>query len=187
MEDSDRQRVEEIAANLTALLARAGPLEAADDALALAREGLSLVTRESAPVLWARLHMRIGAVGTVAGYDRGDLGMLREAVASNAAALAVCTREADAATWFNWWPGRGYNPVVWFGVAYAAYIAGLELARFETRIGSRVVELDSRERWASMVPFRKGSASAAAEERAQAGAPTPVTEPDDNPAAQDPH
>jgi hypothetical protein len=43
-------------------------------------------------------------------------------------------------------------------VAYAAYIAGLELARFETRIGSRAVELDSRERWASMVPFRKARA-----------------------------
>jgi hypothetical protein len=76
---------------------------------------------------------------------------------------------------------------VWFGVAYAAYIAGLELARFETRIGSRVVELDSRERWASMVPFRKGSALAAEEEKgAQAGAPTQVTEPDNNSGPQDP-
>ncbi|MCE7950737.1 MAG: hypothetical protein DYH18_06470 [Xanthomonadales bacterium PRO7] len=72
----------------------------------------------------------------------------------------------DAVTWFNWWPGRGHNPIVWFGVAYAAYIAGLELARFETRIGSRAVELDSRERWASMVPFRKDSASAPKEEEA---------------------
>lgn len=93
----------------------------------------------------------------------------------------------DAATWFNWWPGRGHNPIAWFGVAYAAYIAGLELARFETHIGSRVVELDSRERWASMVPFRKGSALAAKEEGSQTGAPTPVTAPDDNPGPQDPH
>lgn len=61
----------------------------------------------------------------------------------------------DAAIWFTWWPNRGNSPIVWFGVAYLAYIAGLELARFETRIGSRVVELDSRERWLSMVPFRK--------------------------------
>lgn len=67
----------------------------------------------------------------------------------------------DAATWFNWWPGRGHDPIVWFGVAYVAYIAGLELARFETRIGSRVVELDSRERWLSMTPFRKARADAA--------------------------
>jgi hypothetical protein len=72
----------------------------------------------------------------------------------------------DAATWFNWWPGRGHNPIVWFGVAYVAYIAGIELARYETRIGSRVAELDSRERWASMVPFRKASALAAKEEEA---------------------
>jgi hypothetical protein len=70
----------------------------------------------------------------------------------------------DAAIWFNWWPGRGHDPLVWFGVAYVAYIAGLELARFETRIGSRVAELDSRERWASMVPLRKASALAAKEE-----------------------
>ncbi len=75
----------------------------------------------------------------------------------------------DAATWFNWWPGRGHNPIVWFGVAYLAYIAGLELARFETRIGSRVVELDSRERWLSMTPFRKARANAADEKTTQAG------------------
>ena len=74
----------------------------------------------------------------------------------------------DAATWFNWWPGRGHNPIVWFGVAYLAYIAGLELARFETRIGSRVVELDSRERWLSMTPFRKARANAAEEKATQA-------------------
>lgn len=66
----------------------------------------------------------------------------------------------DAATWFNWWPGRGHNPIVWFGVAYAAYIAGLELARFETRFGSRAVELDSREHWLAMVPFRKARTDA---------------------------
>jgi len=74
----------------------------------------------------------------------------------------------DAAIWFNWWPGRGHNPIVWFGVAYAAYIAGLELARFETRIGSRAVELDSRERWLSMVPFRKARTNAADEKATQA-------------------
>jgi hypothetical protein len=74
----------------------------------------------------------------------------------------------DAAIWFTWWPDRGHNPIVWFGVAYAAYIAGLELARFETRIGSRAVELDSRERWASMVPFRKARTDAVDEKATQA-------------------
>ena len=74
----------------------------------------------------------------------------------------------DAAIWFTWWPDRGHDPIVWFGVAYLAYIAGLELARFETRIGSRVVELDSRERWASMVPLRKARADAAEEKATQA-------------------
>jgi hypothetical protein len=61
----------------------------------------------------------------------------------------------DAATWFSWWPGKGHSPVVWFVVAYVAYIAGLNLARYETGFGSRVVELDSRARWRSFIPFRK--------------------------------
>ena len=77
----------------------------------------------------------------------------------------------DAVTWFNWWPGRGHDPIVWFGVAYLAYIAGLELARFETGIGSRVVELDSRERWLSMTPFRKARTNAA-DEKAEKGSDT---------------
>lgn len=65
------------------------------------------------------------------------------------------TTIVDAAIWFTWWPGKGHGPVVWLAVAYVAYIAGLNLARYETGFGSRVVELDSRERWLSLVPFRK--------------------------------
>ena len=51
---------------------------------------------------------------------------------------------------------------------YRLYSRG-ELARFETRIGSRVVELDSRERWLSMTPFRKARADAADEKTTEAG------------------
>ncbi len=65
------------------------------------------------------------------------------------------TTLVDAATWFSWWPGKGHSPVAWFVVAYVAYIAGLNLARYETGFGSRVVELDSRARWRSLIPFRK--------------------------------
>ncbi|MDR3385929.1 MAG: hypothetical protein P4L92_02655 [Rudaea sp.] len=61
----------------------------------------------------------------------------------------------DAATWFSWWPDRGHGPVVWFVVAYVAYIAGLNLARYETGLGSRAVKLDSRAWWRSLVPFKK--------------------------------
>jgi hypothetical protein len=45
------------------------------------------------------------------------------------------TSFVDAATWFSWWPGRGHGPVVWFVVAYGAYLVGLNLARYETGIG----------------------------------------------------
>jgi hypothetical protein len=58
-------------------------------------------------------------------------------------------------------------------VAYVAYIAGLNLARYETGFGKRVVELDSRERWLSMVPFRKRRTDVAkAESTEQIGPPT---------------
>ena len=71
----------------------------------------------------------------------------------------------DAAIWFTWWPDRGHDPAVWFVVAYAAYIAGLELARYETGFASRVVELDSRERWLSMMRFRNARAGRADEKK----------------------
>ena len=61
----------------------------------------------------------------------------------------------EAAVWFSWWPGKGHGPVVWVAVAYVAYIAGLNLARYETGFGSRIVDLDSRARWRSFIPFRK--------------------------------
>ena len=65
------------------------------------------------------------------------------------------TTLVDAAIWFSWWPDKGHGPIVWLAVAYVAYIAGLNLARYETGFGSRVVELDSRARWRSLIPFRK--------------------------------
>jgi hypothetical protein len=65
------------------------------------------------------------------------------------------TNLVDAAVWFSWWPQKGQGPIVWLAVAYVAYIAGLNLARYETGFGSRIVELDSRARWRSLVPFRK--------------------------------
>lgn len=74
------------------------------------------------------------------------------------------TSLVDAATWFSWWPDRGHGPVVWFVVAYVAYIAGLNLARYETSLGGRVVELDSRAWWRSLVPFQKWRGETAKEE-----------------------
>ena len=68
------------------------------------------------------------------------------------------TTLVDAATWFSWWPERGHSPVMWFVVAYVAYIAGLNLARYETTLGSRAVELDSRAWWRSAIPFTRGRA-----------------------------
>jgi hypothetical protein len=85
-------------------------------------------------------------------FQRGIGHLIGQQIASQITTLA------GAATWFAWWPGKGHNPVVWFVVAYVAYIAGLNLARYETRFGSRVVQLDSRERWLSLVPFRKRAA-----------------------------
>jgi hypothetical protein len=111
---------------------------------------------------WTLIYIEAsGAVGAIAHpstvqdmFRNGIGGFIAQQISGQVSSLV------DAAIWFTWWPGRGHNPIVWFGVAYAAFIAGLELARFETRIGSRAVELESRERWASMVPFRKARADA---------------------------
>lgn len=62
----------------------------------------------------------------------------------------------QALLWFTWWPEKGHGPVFWIVVAYVAYLAGLNLARRETRFGSQVVALDSRARWRSLIAFRKG-------------------------------
>jgi hypothetical protein len=59
----------------------------------------------------------------------------------------------QAAIWFAWWPAKGESPVVWFVIAYAAYIAGLNVARYETGLGGRMMGLDSRARWR----WRKGT------------------------------
>lgn len=66
------------------------------------------------------------------------------------------TTLVDVAIWFSWWPGNGHGPVAWVVVAYVAYVAGLNLARYETHFGSRVVGLDSRSQWRAWIPFGKG-------------------------------
>lgn len=74
------------------------------------------------------------------------------------------TTLVDAVTWFSWWPGHGHSPAVWVVVAYVAYIGGLNLARYETSMGHRVVELDSRAWWRSLLPFSKRRAETAKED-----------------------
>ena len=91
-------------------------------------------------------------------FSRGIGHLIEQQIASQITTLV------DAATWFAWWPEKGHNPVVWFVVAYVAYLAGLELARHETGFGSRIVKLDSRAHWLSFVPFRKRRAETAKED-----------------------
>ncbi len=79
----------------------------------------------------------------------------------------------DAATWFAWWPQKGHGPVVWFVVAYFAYLAGLNLARYETGFGGRVIDLDSRTWWRSWDPFSKGRTNAAREAEGDKLSPPP--------------
>lgn len=60
----------------------------------------------------------------------------------------------QAAIWFVWWPAKGESTVVWLAVAYVAYIAGLNIARYESGFGGRIVDLDSRARWRSLIATR---------------------------------
>ncbi len=82
-------------------------------------------------------------------WHKGIVNFITQQISSQITTLV------DAAIWFTWWPQKGHGPLVWFVVAYGGYIAGLNLARYETRFGSRVAELDSRARWRSLIPFRK--------------------------------
>jgi len=85
-------------------------------------------------------------------FQKGIVHLITQQISSQITTLV------DAAIWFTWWPEKGHGPVMWFAVAYAGYIAGMNLARIETGFGHRVVQLDSRERWLSLIPFRKARA-----------------------------
>ena len=63
----------------------------------------------------------------------------------------------QAVVWFSWWPAKGESPVIWFVIACAAYIAGLNIARYETGLGGRIVGFDSRSRWRSLIARRMGA------------------------------
>lgn len=50
----------------------------------------------------------------------------------------------QALLWFNWWSERGSSQAVWFVVALVGYTCGLELARYENAVGTRLVGWDWR-------------------------------------------
>lgn len=109
---------------------------------------------------WTLIYIEVsGFVGTVL-HPSALLNMFHKGIGDFIAQKmsGQITTLVDAATWFAWWPEKGHGPVLWFVVAYAAYILGLNLARYETGFGSRVVELDSKERWRSLIPFSKSRA-----------------------------
>lgn len=109
---------------------------------------------------WTLIYIEVsGFVGTVL-HPSAVLNMFDKGIGDFIAQKmsGQITTLVDAATWFAWWPEKGHGPVLWFVVAYVAYILGLNLARYETGFGSRVVELDSKERWRSLIPFSKSRA-----------------------------
>ena len=125
---------------------------------------------------WTFLYIEVsGVVGVVLHpsvirdtFQKGLGGLIANQISGQVTTLV------DAAVWFSWWPGKGHSPVAWFVVAYIAYIAGLNLARYETGFGNRVVELDSRARWRSLIPFRKERTDIAADAGENKPGPPPV-------------
>jgi hypothetical protein len=101
-------------------------------------------------------------------FNKGLVDLIKNQITGQITTLV------DAATWFSWWPGKGHGPVVWFVVAYVAYIGGLNLARYETGFGSRVVELDSRARWRSLISFRKERADMSKQEGGDRSGPPSI-------------
>ncbi|HET6632312.1 MAG TPA: hypothetical protein VFG73_06340 [Rhodanobacteraceae bacterium] len=58
--------------------------------------------------------------------------------------IGQATTFVQAIMWFNWWAGETQGAVVWFLVAMAGYVAGLEVARHETALGHRLVDWNWR-------------------------------------------
>jgi hypothetical protein len=64
--------------------------------------------------------------------------------------VSQITSFVQALVWFTWWSGSqhlGYSSIA---VAYVGYLAGLNLARRETAVGSRLVDLGWRTRLRSL-------------------------------------
>lgn len=108
----------------------------------------TLIYNEASGIVGVVLHPSV----VLKMFDNGIGDFIEQKISSQVTSLV------DAATWFSWWPGHGHSPVVWLAVAYVAYIAGLNVARYESGFGSRVVELDSRAWWRSLVPFPRARA-----------------------------
>jgi hypothetical protein len=107
--------------------------------------------------LWTLLVIETSGVVSVIAHPSSLEGMMRNGLGDlivNQVTSQISTF-VQSAVWFSWWPTKGHSPVVWFAIAYVAYIAGVNLARYETGFGSRVVDLDSRARWRSLIPFQK--------------------------------
>jgi hypothetical protein len=107
--------------------------------------------------LWTLIVIEASGVVSVIAHPSSLEGIFRNGLTDfivNQVTSQISTF-AHAAVWFTWWPEKGQGPVVWIAIAYAAYIAGLNIARYETGFGSRVIGLDSRARWRSLVARRK--------------------------------
>jgi hypothetical protein len=110
-----------------------------------------------AVALWTIIVLEAGGVVSMIAHPSSIEEMFRGGLVEFIVSLLTSqiTTFVQAFTWFTWWSGRGHDPLVWIVVAYAGYIAGLNLARRETALGDRLAGLDWRARLRSWFGGRK--------------------------------
>lgn len=98
--------------------------------------------------LWTLIVIEVsGVVSTLADPSSSLKAMFSHGLINFIVNLFVnqFTAFIQALIWFDWWPGKKHDLVIWFIVAYLGYLAGLNLARRETTFGSRMASWHWRE------------------------------------------
>lgn len=147
MAETDDLDAASLATRVDDLCAGPDPYEVADEAMALARQALALITPQGDPELWVRLTLAFGRLALMTGYDREDLALLRSSVAANAAVQAH-QQAASGQAWFR----GAYNGAL--GMIYLGRLADdaapLEDAATQLSLILRVWPRDAPEgQWAS--------------------------------------
>jgi hypothetical protein len=98
--------------------------------------------------LWTLVVMEAGGIVNAIVEPSSVEDMFRGGVVDFGVNLLVgqITTFVQALVWFTWWSGNEHHVFGCIAIAYLGYLAGLNLARRETAVGSRLVGLDWRAR-----------------------------------------
>lgn len=109
--------------------------------------------------LWTLIVVEVSGVASVIAHPSSIEPMLEGGVINFIIDwfLGQTSTFVQAITWFNWWPEPGQSVVVWFLAAMGGYYVGLELARYETAVGTRLTDWNWRTQLRAWIAGRKDS------------------------------